>query len=149
MGKMGGSAAADIDAPIERCWEIVADLASAADWQEGLTSVEVVEVGDDGKAIVVDSVNDAKLRKLASRLRVGYEEPTRVWWHQERGDLKRVDGSWTLEDLGGDRTRATYRLEIDPGRAIGMLVRGAAEQKLHGMLVEGRPAELKRRAEAA
>ena len=39
-------------------------------------------------------------------------------------------------------------LDVDPGRMLGMLVRGPVEGKLRDMLVNGRPQELKARAES-
>ena len=75
-------------------------------------------------------------------MRFTYDEPTRVSWVQEKGDLKSVDGSWELEELGDGRTRVTYRLEGDPGRVLGMMIRGPVEGRLREILVGGRPDEL-------
>jgi len=52
-----------------------------------------------------------------------------------------------LEDLGDGRTRATYTLDSDPGRVLGMLLRGPVEATVTGMLVNNRPDELKARVE--
>ena len=46
-------------------------------------------------------------------VRFTYNGPTTLAWRQEKGELKSVDGRWELEDLGGNRTRATYSLEVD------------------------------------
>jgi hypothetical protein len=80
-------------------------------------------------------------------VRFSYAPPTRLTWVQEKGDLKSVEGSWTLEDLGDGRTRATYTLDSDPGRVLGMLLRGPVETTVTGMLVNNRPGELKARVE--
>ena len=66
-------------------------------------------------------------------------------WTQEKGDLKSLVGAWELEDLGDGRTKATYRLEGDPGRVLGMAIRGPVEGKLREILVGGRPGELAER----
>ena len=68
---------------------------------------------------------------------------------QQRGDLKSMTGSWQLEDLGSGRTRATYSLQADPGALLSRFLKGALEQKMRAILIEGRPAELKARAEAS
>jgi hypothetical protein len=60
-----------------------------------------------------------------------------------------VDGRWDLEDLGGGRTRATYSLEVDPGRKLGMVVRGPLVDVLRDMLAGARAGELKRRVEGS
>lgn len=67
----------------------------------------------------------------------------RITWVQEDGDLKSVEGSWELEDLGDRRTRATYRLEMDPGRILGIAIRGPVVGVLRGRMVESMPGKLK------
>ncbi len=87
---------------------------------------------------------DAKVRRLGSEIRFSYEQPGRISWVQEDGDLKAVEGSWELEDLGDGRTRATYRLEVDLGRRLGLLIRGPLVGVLRGQLVDTMPEKLKR-----
>jgi hypothetical protein len=82
-------------------------------------------------------------------VRFRYEGPTRLSWTQEKGQLKSVDGSWELEDLGDGRTRATYSLEVDPGRRLGMVIRGPLIDVLRHMLAGARAGELKGRVEEA
>jgi ribosome-associated toxin RatA of RatAB toxin-antitoxin module len=142
MGQLGGEASADIDAPIEQVWDVVVDVASAPEWQEGFEAVEVVERDGDGRPLVANTESDAGVRTLKTRVRFTYEAPTLVEWRQEKGDLKSMVGAWELEDLGGGRTRATYRLDVDPGRMLGMLIRGPVETRLRDMLIGERPAEL-------
>ena len=144
MGFLGGEASTEIDAPIDAVWAVVEDVASAPEWQEGLDRMEPLERDGQGRVLVADSTTDAKVRQVTTRVRFEYEPPRRVRWTQEKGDLKSLVGAWELEDLGG-RTRATYRLEGDPGRVLGMLVRGPVEDKLRAVLVNGRPGELKAR----
>ena len=146
MGFLGGEASAEIAAPIDEVWAVVEDVGSAPDWQQGLEAMEPLEHDAEGRVLVADSTSDAKVRHVTTRVRFEYDPPTRVTWRQEKGDLKSLEGCWLLEDLGGT-TRATYKLEGDPGRVLGMLVRGPVEDKLRGILVNGRPAELKARIE--
>jgi uncharacterized membrane protein len=142
MGNLGGVASVEIDAPIEEVWDVVADIESAPDWQDGFEDVEVIEHDDEGRVLVANTESDAKVRTVKTRLRFRYEEPTLVEWRQEKGDLKSLVGAWELEDLGDGRTRATYRLDGDPGRMLGMLIRGPVEDRLREILVGGRPGEL-------
>jgi hypothetical protein len=104
--------------------------------------MEVLETDGDGRVLVANSVSDAKVRKVSTRVRFEYTEPTGLTWTQEKGDLKSLVGAWELEDLGDGRTRATYRLEGDPGRVLGMLIRGPVEDRIREILVGGRPGEL-------
>jgi carbon monoxide dehydrogenase subunit G len=149
MAHMGGTASAEIDAPVDEVWAIVEDVLSAPDWQGGLVSVTALEHDGDGRPTLVESESDVKVRHVKTQVRFGYEPPTRLYWAQEKGDLKSVEGSWTLEDLGGGRTRATYALDADPGRVLGMLIRGPVEAAARAMLVNARPGELKARVEGS
>jgi len=147
MAHMGGTASAEIEAPVEEVWEVVEDVLIAPEWQGGLVSMSALERDGDGRPTLVETESDIKVKHVKTRVRFSYEPPTRLSWTQEKGDLKSVDGSWTLEDLGGARTRATYTLDGDPGRVLGMLIRGPVEAAARAMLVNARPGELKTRVE--
>jgi uncharacterized membrane protein len=64
MGNLNGSSTAEIDAPIERVWELVEDVAAAPKWQGGLKSVRVIDRDDDGRAVLCESESDAKVRTV-------------------------------------------------------------------------------------
>ena len=147
MAHMGGTASAEIEAPVEAVWEVVEDVLTAPDWQGGLVSMSALEHDGNGRPTLVETESDVKVKHVKTQVRFSYEPPTRLSWIQEKGDLKSVEGSWTLEDLGGSRTRATYTLDGDPGRVLGMLIRGPVEAAARAMLVNARPGELKTRVE--
>ncbi len=147
MGHIGGSASEVINAPLAEVWQVVEDVATAPDWQGGLDALTPLEKDSEGRPIVVESENDIKVRRIKSTVRFAYEPPTRLSWKQEKGDMKSVVGSWELEDLGDGRTKATYNLDTDPGRVLGLIIRGPVETATRAMFVNGRPGELKRRVE--
>ena len=147
MGTISGERSVDIDAPVERCYEIASDIDHAPEWQGSLKDVEVLERDEGKRALLVETESDAKVKTVRAVLRFSYEEPTAIRWVQERGDTKSLTGSWTFEDLGGGRTRATYALETDPGRMLGMLLRGPAEGKVRDFLVGNAAEVLKEKAE--
>lgn len=144
---ISGSSSAEIDAPIEEVWKVVEDVVAAPGWQDGLKDVEELERDASGRVTLVESHSDAKVRTIKSIVRFTYDEPTALRWRQEKGELKSVEGSWELEDLGNGRTRATYALEVDLGRMLGMVIRGPLVDALRGQLVGARAGELKRRVE--
>ncbi len=120
---MKGSVSADVHAPIQRCWALIEDVARAPEWQRVLERVEVIERDEQGRALICDTVNDAKLTKVHCRVRMHYEPPHRLSFTRvESEDVQAMEGSWLLEDLGDGRTRATYALAVDPG-PIGILAR--------------------------
>jgi uncharacterized membrane protein len=147
MGNISGERTVEIDAPIERCFEIAADIDKASEWQGSLKDVEVLERHPDKRAALVETESDAKVKTVKSRLRFSYDEPTTIRWVQEKGDTKSLVGSWAFEDLGEGRTRATYALDVDPGRMLGLLLRGPAEGKVRDFLLGDAASGLKERAE--
>jgi uncharacterized membrane protein len=147
MGTIKGDRTVEIDAPIERCYEIAADIENSPEWQGSLKDVEILERDGERRALLVETVSDAKVKSVRAVLRFSYEPPTAIRWVQEKGDTKSLIGSWTFEDLGDGRTRATYALEADPGRMLGMLLRGPAEAKVRDFLVGNAADGLKEKAE--
>ena len=147
MPNLTGSSTAEINAPIDRVWELVEDVEKAPEWQGGLKEIHALERDGDGRAVLCETHSDGKVRTLKSNVRFAYDGPARLSWTQEKGDLKSVDGSWQLEDLGGGRTRATYALEVDLGRMLGMVIRGPVVDVLRGMLINARAGELKKAIE--
>jgi ribosome-associated toxin RatA of RatAB toxin-antitoxin module len=147
MAAITGSSTAEIHAPIDQVWALVEDVEHAPDWQGGLKAIHPLDRDDQGRAIRVESETDAKVRTVKSTVRFAYDGPTTLSWTQEKGELKSVDGRWELEDLGGERTRATYRLEVELGRMLGMVIRGPLIDLLRDMLVGARAGELKKAIE--
>jgi carbon monoxide dehydrogenase subunit G len=149
MSKLNGSSTAEIEAPLEQVWELVADVEKAPDWQGGLDDLEALERDGEGRATRCEARTDAKVRTITSIVVFSYEPPTRLRWTQEKGDLKSLDGAWELEDLGNGRTRANYVIEAELGRMLSMIVRGPLVDALRQMLAGARAGELKRAIEGS
>ena len=150
MADLEGSHTLEIDAPIQVVFDIAADVESAPEWQGAMRSASASEHDDEGRPTLVDVQIDSGVSKEKMVLRFRYDEPTGITWSRESGDLKSLEGRWDFEDLGDDRTRATYSLEIGLPRALALLrktIKGPAEQKVRELLAH-RPVEgLKARAE--
>jgi hypothetical protein len=119
------------------------------DWQGSLRDVEVLERDGQRRPELVETESDAKVKNVRSVLRFSYDPPKGIRWVQEKGDTKSLTGWWNFEDIGGGRTRATYGLEADPGRMLGLLLRGPVEAKVRDFLLGGAAEGLKEKAEAA
>jgi uncharacterized membrane protein len=143
MGTIDGSANIEIEAPINKVYLVAADVEGSPRWQPEIKVAECLERDGEGNQVLVRMETDAKVRRLGSEIRFSYEAPSRISWVQEDGDLKSVEGSWELEDLGDGRTRATYWLEVDLGRTLGLLIRGPLVGVLRGQLVDSMPEKLK------
>jgi uncharacterized membrane protein len=148
MGEIKGERSVEIDAPIERCFAIAADIEHAPEWQESLKDVDVIERDADKRAARVETASDAKVKTVKTTLSFSYDEPRGIEWTQEKGDVKSLKGYWRFEELGPASTRATYGLIVDPGRMLGMLLRGPAEAKVRDFLLGGAAEGLKSKAES-
>lgn len=149
MGLLEASHTVEIDAPLEEVWEVAADVPASPAWQPALQTVETLETDEQGRATLVQSTSDAKVRTTSQRLRFSYDEgPQRMTWTQVEGDVKSLDGSWTFDELDGGRTRATFALKVDPGRMLGMLLRGPVEGRVKEFLTKGAAEGLKEHVES-
>ena len=148
MGELQASWTVEIEAPRERVFAVAADVPNSPEWQPSLQKVTTLETDDEGRATLVDTEADAKVRTTKQRLRFSYDEPSGMSWEQEKGDVKSLHGSWTFTELGPERTEAVYELRVDPGRMLGMLLRGPAEGKVKEFLTKGAAEGLKQDVEA-
>jgi hypothetical protein len=87
---------------------------------------------------------DAKIRKIDYVLRYSYTRPTEIRWDFVEGNgMRDMDGVYTLESLGPERTRATYNLGADPELPVpGIIVR-----RTHKQLVKRSVEDLRDEAE--
>ena len=147
MANITGSASTEIDAPIDAVWAVVEDVGQWAEWQGALGEVTTTGEDAEGRASGCKVKIDAKITQISMTFALAYAPPRRLDFERTSGDLSSLEGSWALEDLGGDRTRVTYTLEVDPGGVIGFLLNAERKEKLRALLVDARPAELKARTE--
>jgi uncharacterized membrane protein len=149
MARIEASRTVEIDAPLDRVYEIAADVPGAERWRDQVVEIEVLETDSEGRAVLVEEVTDAKVRKIRTRLRFAYQPPDGMTWEQEKGELKSLSGSWAFEALGENRTRATFSLDGDPGRVLGLLLRGPTMGIVKDAMTKDPTEGLKRTAEAA
>ena len=81
-------------------------------------------------------------------LRYRHEPPHRMSWTYVDGDVKDATGHYTFEELDSGLTRATYSLAGDPGRRLGLLLRGPLADKVRQYILETTLEELKKTVEA-
>ena len=141
MTLLEGTSEGDVDALIERCWEVVEAIDRSPQWQQGMESVEVLERDAQDRASVCAIVVDAKFTKLKLRVAVAYDPPHRLTFAKlGSGSVERLEGSWELSEAGPGRTHVRYRLALDPGK-VGLMAR-PLEKALRPVVVGRRPSEL-------
>jgi ribosome-associated toxin RatA of RatAB toxin-antitoxin module len=142
-----GERSIEIGASPEAVFGVASDLERYPEWQDFLNRVEVRERDADGRATLVEAGADAKVTQLKILLRATREEPRRVAWRSEKGDLKALSGAFDLVEVGPGRTRATFGLEVDPGFKLGLLLKGPVADSLRDRILRGMLDGLKTRAE--
>lgn len=147
MGTIEASHTVEIEAGLERVFEVAAEIEACDEWTPSVLSVEVLEKHPDGLAKLVEMENDAVVKKSRTILRYDYDRPAGISWEQEEGETKWLRGSWELSALDGERTRAVYSLAADPGRMLGLLLRGPVEGKVKEFLTRGAAEGLKEQVE--
>ena len=138
----------EVDATPEACYALVEQLDRYPEWQTQVRRAEVLERDGEGRPLVVETVSDARVRELKYELRYKHEPPGRMSWTYVKGDVKDVNGEYRFEPLdGGRRTRVTFRLEVDPGRRLGLLLRGPLADKVRDYVMGSTLDELKAEVE--
>src|SRR3954467_9577976 len=142
-----GEQTTEIDASPQAVFAIASDLERYPEWQDFLQRVAVRERDPDGHPTLVDTEADAKVTKVKLKLRATRDEPRRVAWRAEGGDVKGLSGAFDLQAAGAGRTRATFGLEVDPGFKLGLLLKGPVADRLRDRVLDGMLDGLKRRAQ--
>ena len=143
-----GEQSTDIGASREAVFAVASDLERYPEWQDFLQRVSVRERDAGGRPTLVEAEADAKVTALKLVLRATREEPRSVAWRSEGGDVKALNGAFDLEGTAPDRTRATFRLEVEPGFKLGLLLRGGVADRLRDRILGGMLDGLRRRAES-
>lgn len=138
MGLNWAEHTVEIAAPIGTCFDAIVDYESFPGWQSAVTRVEVTEQHPDGLGKVVHFFLTAKGQKVDYTLDYRYQRPTHITWDYLQGSgVKNVEGDYTFEELGADRTCATYKLGIDPSLPVpGMIARRIHQQALKASVEE-------------
>jgi len=142
-----GEQSTEIGASAEEVFAVASDLERYPEWQDFLQRIVVRERDAVGRATLVEAEADAKVTALKLVLRATREEPRRVAWRREGGDVKALSGAFDIAEAGPGRTRATFGLEVDPGFKLGLLLKGPVADRLRDRVLTGMLDGLKRRAE--
>jgi ribosome-associated toxin RatA of RatAB toxin-antitoxin module len=125
--------------------DVIADLEAYPEWTASVREVEVLTVyEDDERPAEARFVLDAGAIKDTYTLSYEWDDDEQVRWTLvEGGLLRRLDGSYTLEELDDGSTEVTYELTVDI--AIPML--GLMKRKAEKVIIGTALKELKKRVE--
>jgi uncharacterized membrane protein len=144
MGLNWADHTVEIEAPIETCFDAIVDYESFPGWQSAVISTEVHTRTKDGVGERVTLFLSTKGQKVDYTLLYRYERPDLIEWDFVEGHgVDHVDGHYSFEDLGDGRTRATYKLGVDPS----LPVPGIVARRIHKSALQSSVEELKTEAE--
>ena len=144
MGLNWAEHTVEIAAPIGTCFKAITDYETFPSWQSAVVDTEVLDWDQRGRGKRVRLVVDAKVRKVDYTLDYRYEEPDRIEWDFVEGNgINAADGHYLFEDLGGDRTRATYKFGLE----VGIPLPGPVARRAHKSTLKASVEDLKREAE--
>jgi ribosome-associated toxin RatA of RatAB toxin-antitoxin module len=138
-----GERESDLPVGLQAAYAAVAAVEDYPRWQSLVDHVEVLERDADDRPLLVSTALDAGVATLRLVLRYAYEPPHAVRFELERGDVRDLRGDWRLSG-DDDATRASYRVEVDPGFKLGLLVRGGVADRLRAKVVDGTLEDLRR-----
>jgi hypothetical protein len=134
----------EIDAPIETCFAAIIDYETFPSWQSAVVDTEVLDWDTEGRGKRVRLFIDAKIRKVDYTLDYRYDGPERIEWDFVEGNgINGADGHYLFEDLGGGRTRATYKLGLE----VGIPLPGPVARRAHKSTLKASVEDLRREAE--
>jgi uncharacterized membrane protein len=144
MGLNWAEHTVEIAAPIETCFAAIIDYETFSSWQGAVVDTEVLDWDEQGRGKRVRLVVDAKVRKVDYTLDYRYDQPHRIEWDFVEGNgINDADGYYLFEDLGGGRTKATYRFGLE----VGIPLPGVVARRAHKSTLKGSVEDLKREAE--
>lgn len=132
----------EIDAPIERVFEVISNIEDYPDFISTTDAVDVRRNGDE--ADVEFEIN--VIKPIRYTLHFKFNGPEEMTWTFVRGDfMKENKGGWELTRLSEDKTKARYYLDVRFGW---MVPKGIVEKLTETQLPELLDS-FKRRAEGA
>lgn len=124
----------DIDAPIERVFEVVSDFADYPSFQPEVEAAKVIKKTAK-TATVAFTMN--LLQRVNYTLKFNLKGPTSIVWEFVEGDslFKDNSGEWRLKKLDTKSTNVTYKISVDLSLWIpSFIVQSLLDEQLPKML---------------
>lgn len=139
MPSDSATATVELAAPLEDVLAMLRDLERQVDWVPPVKEAKVLTV-DEATGLPLTARFKASATVGTDEYTLSYEHTdTTIAWSMLQGKLQTgQEGLWTLEDLGDNRTRATYDLMIHhnlplPGFVRRRVIQGLVDDTVHGL----------------
>lgn len=123
---------------------VAADLAAYPDWATGVSAVEILESGEDGRPIRAKFEVDGFIKRITYELTYEYQYPKRMAWRAVPGeDIRDMEGYYEFRARDDGGTDIVYALRVEPAFVVPGFLRRQAEKQIVQAALRG----LRRRAE--
>ncbi len=111
-----GGVRATIAAPRERIVDVLLDFDAYPRWQTTVVECQVLERDEHGRGSLVETLIDARIRRVRYVARYEYALPGELTWARTSGDLKDISSRCTFAATGdGNATDVTVDIAFDAG----------------------------------
>lgn len=118
----------EVDVAAGKIFDVIADFDHYPEFLSHLGMVGIKTESDDGnRKVITHSVK--KMGKVVSyTLNYTLDRPRKISWTFVKGQMMKDNrGSWTFEELSGERTKITYSAEVKfgllvPGSLVNMMI---------------------------
>ena len=129
------------------CIDALSDFERYPEWQAYVTAVTILRRDGRGRGVRVATRAQVGEREIQFTTSYRFPSPNRIVFDQVDGELEAVHGSWAFRSLGRGRTRATYVIEVKPGRLLNLLLRGPMYEQFRDVVLEHFMSEVRVRVE--
>jgi len=138
----GATRSIEVNAPAEVLFDVIADYEKYPEFLSDMESVRVLRTdGDDAQVEFTLNL----IKRISYVLDLVGDPPRGVRWTLARAKMfKHNTGSWEIEEIGDNRVRATYSIDI----GFFMLVPRGISNRLVGKSLPATLEAFKRRAES-
>jgi ribosome-associated toxin RatA of RatAB toxin-antitoxin module len=146
MAAIDGQATREIPAGADAVYAVLADVGRYPEWMRIAQDASVRETDADGVPVRADLDFDVKVTRIRLGVALTHDPPRRIGISRDGGDVKALDGAWEITAGDGEEVSVvTYRLRLDPGARLGLLLRGGVLDRVRRAVLDGSLDDLARR----
>ncbi|MBY0443301.1 MAG: SRPBCC family protein [Mycobacteriaceae bacterium] len=126
-----------IEASPEQIFDVIADIEALPDWSSAHRSVELVEVGDDGRPAVAKMVVNTGGNVDEQVIAYTWSDNSVSWTLVSSSKLRTQEGCYTVTPQG-DRSLLKFELTVDPaipvpGFLLKRILKGSMQTATDGL----------------
>jgi ribosome-associated toxin RatA of RatAB toxin-antitoxin module len=108
-----------VTASVDTTWQVLTDYGNFKDFLPTVVSTQILQ--SQGNEKVYEQINVVQVLVFSRRSRVvlaaSESYPAQIDFRLVEGEIKALEGSWTLEKVEPNQVLITHRVTVDPGSA--------------------------------